>query len=150
MNSSLPIGGASTNTVISAHTAYTKSTMFDRLTEMKVGDLFYLHVLDEVLAYRVEITEVVEPHQTELFRIVEGEDLATLVTCYPYGVNTHRLIVRGVRIEYVKEAEQIVSAPEVVRHKSYAAYIVLGLIVLCAASSVVTIKIEAKLRKVKE
>ena len=68
INSSLPIGGSSTNTVISAHTAYTKSTMFDRLTEMKVGDMFYLHVLDEVLAYEVELSEVVKPHETELFR----------------------------------------------------------------------------------
>lgn len=149
INSSLPIGGSSTNTVISAHTAYTKSTMFDRLTEMKVGDMFYLHVLDEVLAYEVELSEVVKPHETDLFRIVEGKDLATLVTCYPYGVNSHRLIVRGIRVEYEKELDTVVDAPLNISGPNLKPYLILGMIGLGAGSTAVTVKIDEKLRRKK-
>lgn len=149
INSSLPIGGSSTNTVISAHTAYTKSTMFDRLTEMKVGDMFYLHVLDEVLAYEVELSEVVKPHETDLFRIVEGKDLATLVTCYPYGVNSHRLIVRGIRVEYEKEIDTVVDAPLSISGPNLKPYLILGMIGLGAGSTAVTVKIDEKLRRKK-
>ena len=149
INSSLPIGGSSTNTVISAHTAYTKSTMFDRLTEMKVGDMFYLHVLDEVLAYEVELSEVVKPHETDLFRIVEGKDLATLVTCYPYGVNSHRLIVRGIRVEYEKEIDTVVDAPLGISGPNLKPYLILGMIGLGAGSTVVTVKIDERLRRKK-
>lgn len=149
INSSLPIGGSSTNTVISAHTAYTKSTMFDRLTEMKVGDMFYLHVLDEVLAYEVELSEVVKPHETDLFRIVEGKDLATLVTCYPYGVNSHRLIVRGIRVEYEKEIDTVVDAPLSISGPNLKPYLILGMIGLGAASTAVTVKIDERLRRKK-
>ena len=149
INSSLPIGGSSTNTVISAHTAYTKSTMFDRLTEMKVGDMFYLHVLDEVLAYEVELSEVVKPYETDLFRIVEGKDLATLVTCYPYGVNSHRLIVRGIRVEYEKEIDTVVDAPLSISGPNLKPYLILGMIGLGAASTAVTVKIDERLRRKK-
>lgn len=149
INSSLPIGGSSTNTVISAHTAYTKSTMFDRLTELKVGDMFYLHVLDEVLAYEVELSEVVKPHETDLFRIVEGKDLATLVTCYPYGVNSHRLIVRGIRVEYEKEIDTVVDAPLSISGPNLKPYLILGMIGLGAASTAVTVKIDERLRRKK-
>jgi len=149
INSSLPIGGSSTNTVISAHTAYTKSTMFDRLTEMKVGDMFYLHVLDEVLAYEVELSEVVKPHETDLFRIVEGKDLATLITCYPYGVNSHRLIVRGIRVEYEKEIDTVVDAPLSISGPNLKPYLILGMIGLGAASTAVTVKIDERLRRKK-
>ena len=149
INSSLPIGGSSTNTVISAHTAYTKSTMFDRLTEMKVGDMFYLHVLDEVLAYEVELSEVVKPHETDLFRIVEGKDLATLVTCYPYGVNSHRLIVRGIRVEYEKEIDTVFDAPLSISGPNLKPYLILGMIGLGAASTAVTVKIDERLRRKK-
>lgn len=147
VNSSLPVGGLSTNSVISAHTAYTKSTMFDRLTEVKVGDVFYLHVLDEVLAYEVELTEVVLPHETDLFRIAHGRDLATLVTCYPYGVNTHRLIVRGVRTEYIEDMEQVIEQAQSVENRAdLKPYMVLGLMLLAFTSTMLTIKIDAKSR----
>ena len=148
INSSLPVGGLSTNAVISAHTAYTKSTMFDRLTEVEVGDIFYLHVLDEVLVYEVELSEVVLPHETDLFRIVDGKDLATLVTCYPYGVNTHRLIVRGVRTDYVEDMETVIEQIQSGGNRAdLRPYMMLGLLFLALTSAMITIKIDKKSRR---
>ena len=94
-NTSLPVGGASTHSVISAHSGYPGETFFDYLTDMKVGDEFYVHILDRTLKYEVDQIEVVLPSEINSLRIVDGEDLVTLLTCTPYGVNTHRLLVRG-------------------------------------------------------
>ena len=99
-NTSLPIGGESTHSVISAHTAYPGETFFDYLTDMEEGDEFYVHVLDRVLKYEVDSIKVVLPEETDDLRIVKGEDYVTLLTCTPYSVNTHRLLVRGKRVEY--------------------------------------------------
>ena len=99
-NTSLPIGGESTHSVISAHTAYPGETFFDYLTDMGEGDEFYVHVLDRVLKYEVDSIKVVLPEETDDLRIVKGEDYVTLLTCTPYSVNTHRLLVRGKRVEY--------------------------------------------------
>ena len=87
-NTSLPVGGTSTHSVISAHSGFPGETFFDYLTDMKVGDEFYVHI------------EVVLPSEINSLRIVDGEDLVTLLTCTPYGVNTHRLLVRGKRVDY--------------------------------------------------
>ena len=99
-NTSLPVGGESTHAIISAHTAFPGETFFDYLTDMQEGDEFYVHVLDRILKYEVDDVSVILPTETEALRITTGEDYVTLLTCTPYSVNTHRLLVRGTRVEY--------------------------------------------------
>lgn len=99
-NTSLPVGGESTHSVISAHTAYPGETFFDYLTDMQEGDEFYVHVLDRVLKYEVDSIKVVLPEETNDLRVIRGEDHVTLLTCTPYSINTHRLLVRGKRVAY--------------------------------------------------
>ena len=101
--SSLPVGGESTHAVISAHRGLPSATLFTDLDKLEAGDHFLLHILDDTLAYEVDQIHVVEPDETELLSVVEGEDLVTLLTCTPYGVNTQRLLVRGHRVPYVPE-----------------------------------------------
>lgn len=102
--SSLPIGGESTHSVISAHRGLPSKKLFTDLDRVKEGNQFYLHVLGETLAYEVDQILVVEPQDTESLSVVEGEDYCTLLTCTPYAVNTHRLLVRGHRIPYDENA----------------------------------------------
>lgn len=99
-NTSFPVGGPSTHSVISAHSAYPTETFFDYLTEMEEGDEFYIHVLDRVLKYEVDQIKVVLPNDTSNLYVINGKDLVTLLTCTPYSVNTHRLLVRGKRVPY--------------------------------------------------
>ncbi len=96
-NTSFPIGGESTHAIVSAHTAYPGKEFFNRLTELECGDYFYFTVLGDTLAYKVCRIDVVLPTETELLNVVRGQDYATLITCTPYSVNTHRLLVRGQR-----------------------------------------------------
>ena len=96
---SLPIGGRGTHTVISAHSGMATARMFTDLEQLEAGDVFYLHVLDEALAYEVDQILVVKPYQTDALKIGPEQDYVTLITCTPYGVNSHRLLVRGHRIE---------------------------------------------------
>lgn len=105
--SSLPIGGKSSHCVISGHRGLPSARLFTDLDQMVEGDLFLLRVLDEVLTYEVDQIRIVEPYQIQELLISEGEDLCTLVTCTPYGINSHRLLVRGHRIENL-EAERTV------------------------------------------
>lgn len=107
LGSSLPVGGASTHTVLSAHSGMASQRMFTDLEQLVIGDVFYLKVLGETLAYQVDAINTVLPHETELLQITKDMDGCTLVTCTPYGVNTHRLLVHAVRIPY-EEAEIIV------------------------------------------
>ena len=107
LGTSLPVGGNSTHTVLTAHSGMANQKLFSDLDKLKKGDVFYLRVLDENLAYQVDEINTVLPHESELLEIAEGEDYCTLVTCTPFGVNTHRLLVRGTRIPY-EEAEEIV------------------------------------------
>ena len=107
LGTSLPVGGNSTHTVLTAHSGMANQKLFSDLDKLKKGDVFYLRVLDEDLAYQVDDINTVLPHESELLEIAEGEDYCTLVTCTPFGVNTHRLLVRGTRIPY-EEAEEIV------------------------------------------
>lgn len=99
-NTSLPIGGKSTHSVISAHSAFPTETFFDYLTDMQEGDVFYIHVLTQTLKYQVDKISVVLPENTSDLHITRGEDYVTLLTCTPYSVNTHRLLVRGTRVPY--------------------------------------------------
>ena len=101
---SLPIGGRGTHTVISAHSGMATARMFTDLERLEEGDFFYLHVLNETLAYEVDQILVVKPYQIDALKIDRGQDYVTLITCTPYGVNSHRLLVRGHRIE--PEAEE--------------------------------------------
>lgn len=102
---SLPVGGSGTHTVVSGHRGLPSAKLFTDLDRMEDGDVFYLHVLDETLAYEVDQITVVEPHNLEDLAIIKGEDHVTLVTCTPYSINSHRLLVRGTRIPY-EEAQQ--------------------------------------------
>lgn len=101
--SSIPVGGKSTHSVLTGHTGLSSAKLFTDLTEMKKEDLFFIHVLDRTLAYKVDQISVVRPEDTRKLQIVKGKDYVTLVTCTPYGVNDHRLLVRGVRTKCVKK-----------------------------------------------
>lgn len=118
---SLPIGGASTHAVISAHSAYPGKIFFDYLSDMTEGDDFYIHILDKTLKYQVDSISVVEPEETKKLRITPGEDYVTLVTCTPYSVNTHRLLVRGKRVAY-DDTQYIDIKPPVIRTQEGSLY----------------------------
>ena len=104
---SLPVGGASTHCVWSGHRGLPSAKLFTNLDKLVEGDVFMLRVLDEVLTYEVDQILIVEPQDVAALQIVEGKDYCTLVTCTPYGVNTHRLLVRGQRIENIEEAKAV-------------------------------------------
>ena len=105
--SSLPVGGEGSHCVLSGHRGLPSAKLFTNLDKLVVGDVFMLRVLDEVLTYEVDQILIVEPQETDSLTIVPGADLCTLVTCTPYGINTHRLLVRGHRIENIAEAKTI-------------------------------------------
>ena len=106
LGSSLPIGGEGFHSVLTGHSGLVGKRLFSDLEQLALGDRFYLHVFGETLAYEVTEINRVLPHETELLTSVAGEDLCTLVTCTPYGVNSHRLLVRGSRVPYEKAAEE--------------------------------------------
>ena len=103
VGTSLPVGGAGTHAVLSAHSGMASAKLFSDIDQLAEGDTFYIHVLGEVLAYEVDQIAAVLPSDTSLLQIEDGQDLVTLVTCTPFGVNTHRLLVRGHRVPYVPE-----------------------------------------------
>ena len=103
VGTSLPVGGSSTHAVLSAHSGLASSKLFSDIDQLTEGDTFYIHVLGDTLAYRVDAINTVLPTDTHLLQIADGKDLVTLVTCTPFGVNTHRLLVRGHRIPYTPE-----------------------------------------------
>ena len=107
LGSSLPVGGENTHCILTGHSGLATQKMFTDLEQLVIGDIFYLNVLGETLAYQVGEINTVLPYDTSLLGIAPGEDYCTLVTCTPYGVNTHRLLVRGTRIPY-EEAEVLV------------------------------------------
>lgn len=98
-NTSLPVGGASTHTVISAHSGYPEQVFFDELDKLEIGDTFKINVLNKTLTYKVCEINIVDPDDSSKLEIENGKDYVTLVTCYPYSINTHRLCVRGERVE---------------------------------------------------
>lgn len=103
--SSLPVGGESTHCILTGHRGLPGSCLFTNLDQLEVGDLFYITVLNEVLAYEITSIEVVTPTEVDSLAISAGNDLCTLVTCTPYGINSHRLLVTGTRVEYEGELE---------------------------------------------
>lgn len=105
--SSLPVGGESTHCVLSGHRGLPSAKLFTDLDKLREGDTFLLRVLDEILTYEVDQILIVEPQDTAALEIVEGQDYCTLVTCTPYGINTHRLLVRGHRIDNIEEVKTV-------------------------------------------
>lgn len=107
VGTSLPVGGISTHAVLSAHSGMASSKLFSDIDQLAEGDMFYIHVLGEVLAYEVDAINTVLPTDTRLLQIEDGKDCVTLVTCTPFGVNTHRLLVRGHRVPYTPEQDAV-------------------------------------------
>ena len=105
VGTSLPVGGSSTHAVLSAHSGLASSKLFSDIDQLTEGDTFYIHVLGDTLAYEVDGINTVLPTDTSLLQIEDGKDYVTLVTCTPFGVNTHRLLVRGHRVPYLPEQE---------------------------------------------
>ena len=105
--SSLPVGGENSHCVLSGHRGLPSAKLFSDLDKLEEGDYFILRVLDEVLTYEVDQIRIVEPQEVDSLLVVEGEDLCTLVTCTPYAINTHRLLVRGHRVENIEESGAI-------------------------------------------
>ena len=111
IGSSLPVGGESTHTILTGHSGMAREKMFSDLDQLKAGDVIYLHVLNQTLAYEVDQTKIVLPDNTDYLGIEKGQDYCTLVTCTPFGVNTHRLLVRGHRVEYTDSTDETI--PEI-------------------------------------
>jgi sortase A len=113
--SSLPVGGESTHSVMSAHRGLPSAKLFTDLDRLEMGDIFQITVLDQVLTYQIDQVKVISPREIDDLQIVEGKDYCTLFTCTPYGINTHRLLVRGIRIETIKEKPVIYVSNEAFR-----------------------------------
>lgn len=113
--SSLPVGGESTHSVMSAHRGLPSSKLFTDLDRVELGDTFQIIVLDQVLTYRVDFIKTIEPSDISDLQIIEGGDYCTLFTCTPYGINTHRLLVRGIRCETIEEKPVIYVSNEAFR-----------------------------------
>ena len=105
VGTSLPVGGNSTHAVLSAHSGMASAKLFSDIDRLEKGDVFYVHVLGNTLAYEVDSINTVLPTDTSLLQIEDGKDYVTLVTCTPFGINTHRLLVRGHRVPYTPEQE---------------------------------------------
>ena len=119
-NTSLPIGGTSTHAVISAHSGYPEQVFFDELDKLEIGDTFKINVLNKTLTYKVCEINIVDPDDSSKLEIENGKDYVTLVTCYPYSINTHRLCVRGERVE--DTITDTATADEVISDKSNRVY----------------------------
>ena len=126
VGTSLPVGGSSTHAVLSAHSGMASSKLFSDIDQLTEGDTFYIHVLGEVLAYKVDAIHTVLPTDTSLLQIADGKDLVTLVTCTPFGINTHRLLVRGHRIPYTPE-QATTAAAEKPAASSWTQHYLIGL-----------------------
>lgn len=135
VGTSLPVGGSSTHAVLSAHSGMASSKLFSDIDQLEKGDTFYIHVLGEVLAYEVDNINTVLPTDTSLLQIEDGKDLVTLVTCTPFGINTHRLLVRGHRVPYTPE--QASAAEEKPVASSWTQHYLTGLAIGLGAVAVV-------------
>lgn len=133
--SSLPVGGINTHTVLSGHRGLTSARLFSNLDKLNEGDRFMLHVLDETLTYEVDQIHIVDPEDTTDLQIKKGLDLCTLVTCTPYGINTHRLLVRGHRVANDSAANTKYITSDAVRFNSklFAIYLAVPLLIIVLA-----------------
>lgn len=142
--SSFPVGGKSTHAVLSGHTGLNSAKLFTDLTELAEGDLFFIHILNNTLAYKVCDSSIVLPEDTSKLLIRDQEDLITLVTCTPYGVNSHRLLVTGKRTDYVEKAyEEIVEkgskATDSLWMKSYRKAVMIGLAIVMGFALIILV-----------
>lgn len=131
--SSLPVGGEGTHAVLTGHTGLNKAKLFTDLTEVKKGDLFFLHVSGRDMAYEVNEIKIIEPEDISTLLVRPGEDLVTLVTCTPYGVNTHRLCVTGTRTEYTEDIHRTVmdkgsSVKDSIWMRTYRKAVIVGIV----------------------
>ena len=149
--SSLPVGGESTHAVISAHRGLPSASLFTDLDQLKKGDHFLIHVLNETLCYEVDKISVVKPEETSSLAVEEGQDLVTLLTCTPYGVNTERLLVRGHRVDYVEQevADEKTPLSGISLHTNYLLWVIIGLTITAIFILMLYLK-EKKLQKKKE
>ena len=148
--SSLPIGGKSTHSVISAHRGLPSASLFTDLDQLKKGDHFLIHVLNKTLCYEVDKISVVKPEETSSLAVEEGKDLVTLLTCTPYGVNTERLLVRGHRVPYEEQkvADEKTPLSGISLHTNYLLWVIIGLVITTIFILVLYLK-EKKLQKKK-
>lgn len=146
--SSLPVGGPSTHCVLSGHRGLPSAKLFTDIDKLTEGDLFRIQVLDETLTYEIKKILIVEPHQVDALKIEEGKDLCTLVTCTPYGINSHRMLVQGVRIETEKVREARVTA-DAVQVETLMVALVLGVIFLIILWIVLLVLLSRRKKKKK-
>lgn len=132
--SSLPVGGENTHAVITAHRGLPSAALFTDLDKMKEGDHFLLHILKETLCYEVDQISIVEPEDTKALAVEDGMDLVTLVTCTPYGVNSHRMLVRGHRVPYdpQKLADENLPLSDMSLHTNYLLWVIVGILITAA------------------
>lgn len=132
--SSLPVGGENTHAVISAHRGLPSASLFTDLDRLEESDHFLLRILGEILCYEVDKITVVEPSDTKDLAVEDGMDLVTLMTCTPYGVNSHRLLVRGHRVPYVEEelADEKVPLTNMSLHTNYLLWVIVGILITAA------------------
>ena len=133
--SSLPVGGKSTHCVLSSHRGLPSAKLFTELDLLKEGDIFYLHVYDQVLSYEVVKIATIEPDDYSLFEIEEGKDLCTLFTCTPYGINTQRLVVRGQRVDNTIDASKLHS--DAIKINKYVVAICIAVLILCIEFTII-------------
>ncbi|MGG0448053.1 class C sortase [Bacillus mycoides] len=134
--SSLPIGGENTHTVLTGHRGLPSALMFTHLDKVEKNNIFYIHSLDKVLAYKVDQIKTVLPNETEDLLVVQGQDYATLITCTPYGVNTHRLLVRGHRVPYDTVEKEMITKPFILENWM----IVIPIVIICIILLIIYLK----------
>ncbi|MCW1242247.1 class C sortase [Bacillus pretiosus] len=134
--SSLPVGGENTHTVLTGHRGLPSALMFTHLDKIEKNDVFYIHSLDKVLAYKVDQIKIVLPNETEDLLVVQGQDYATLITCTPYGVNTHRLLVRGHRVPYDTVEKEMIKKPFILEEWM----IVIPIVMICIILLIIYLK----------
>ena len=135
VGSSLPVGGKSSHSILSGHRGLPSAELFSNLDQMKKGDLFYIDVLNQTLAYKVDKIKTIDPDNKKDLDIVEGKDYVTLLTCTPYGVNTHRLLVRGHRVPYEKKQEK----KEIQKGKSLLQFALMKRVLLLVGSFIIAL-----------
>lgn len=126
---SVPIGGESTHCVLTGHRGLPSAELFTRLDELQIGDYFYINVLDEILTYKVDQILTVLPTELDSLQISQGKDLVTLITCTPYGINTHRLLVRAERTDYVEPDKVLQDSKKLQEKVIYLNYTTIGIII---------------------
>ena len=143
-STSLPIGGISTHSVLTGHTGLPSAELFTKLDKLSENDIFYIHVLNKTLTYKVYEIKIILPEEIDELRITEGKDLVTLVTCTPYGVNTHRLLVKAEQVEYepysYENQEPHVNLGETVKRNYFSIGIIIGGIILLVIFAVILLK----------